>query len=108
MRILLTLIAAAAGVTLARGAFAIEPSAAESLAGASGCFACHSINRKLVGPAYKDVATRYRNDASAETELIKKVKMGGKGVWGENIMPSNGHVQDRDIRAIVQWILSIK
>ena len=89
-------------------AFAGAVHADEKLAQASGCTACHSVDKKLVGPAYKDVAAKYRGNKGAEAELIKKVKAGGKGTWGEIPMPPNGHVKDEDIKTIVQWILSLK
>lgn len=108
MRAFVTILAAAAGITLASGGLAADPKAAESLARASGCFACHGMDKKIVGPAYKDVAAKYRNDKGAEDKLVKKVKAGGKGAWGNDIMPPNAHVKDQDIKTIVQWILSIK
>jgi len=80
----------------------------EKLLQASGCTACHSVDKKLVGPAYKDVAAKYRGNKSAEANLIKKVKAGGKGVWGDIPMPPNGHVKDEDIKTLVQWILLLK
>ena len=80
----------------------------EKLLQASGCTACHSVDKKLVGPALKDVAAKYRGNKGAEAELIKKVKAGGKGTWGDIPMPPNGHVKDEDIKTLVQWILSIK
>ncbi|HEX6003414.1 MAG TPA: c-type cytochrome [Burkholderiales bacterium] len=80
----------------------------EALAKSSGCFACHTVDKKLVGPSYKDVAAKYRNDKSAAPKLAQKVKAGGKGVWGDVPMPPNGHVKDADIQTIVQWILSLK
>ena len=80
----------------------------EKLLQASGCTACHSVDKKLVGPGYKDVAAKYRGNKGAEANLIKKVKAGSKGVWGDIPMPPNAHVKDEDIKSIVQWILSIK
>jgi cytochrome c len=62
----------------------------------------------LVGPSYKDVAAKYRNDKNAEASLIKKVKEGGKGVWGDVPMPPNAQIKDSDIKSIVHWILSLK
>ncbi len=100
--------AAAAGLALASGAFAADPKAAEALAKASGCFACHGIDKKIVGPAYKEIAAKYKNDKGAEAALIKKVKAGGKGAWGDIPMPPNAHAKDGDIKSMVQWILSIK
>lgn len=89
-------------------ALAADAKAAEALAKNNGCFACHAVDKKLVGPAYKDIAAKYRSDKKAEASLIKKVKEGGKGVWGEVPMPPNGHVKDADIKTMVEWILSLK
>lgn len=97
---------AAAGLALAHGAFAAE--AGEALAKNSGCFACHAVDKKLVGPGYKEIQAKYRNDKAAEGKLIKKVKEGGKGVWGDVPMPPNAHVKDADIKTMVQWILTLK
>lgn len=80
----------------------------EKIAQASGCTACHSADKKLVGPSYKDIAAKYRGNKGAEADLVKKVKAGSKGVWGDIPMPPNAHVKDDDIKATVQWILSIK
>jgi cytochrome c len=108
MKVLFAALATAAGLTLASGAYAADPKAAEALAKSSGCFACHSIDKKVVGPAYKDVAAKYRNKKGVEAALIQKVKAGGKGAWGDIPMPPNSHVKDADIKTIVQWVLSLK
>jgi cytochrome c len=73
----------------------------------SGCVACHSIDKKVVGPAYKDVAAKYKGDKTAEAKLVAKVKAGGSGVWGNVPMPPNAQVKDEDIKTLVQWILSM-
>ena len=78
------------------------------LAKKSACTACHAIDKKLVGPAYKDVAAKYRGDADAEAMLIDKVKKGGTGVWGQIPMPPNSAVKDEDIKTLVKWVLSLK
>lgn len=80
----------------------------EKLAQANGCMTCHQMDKKVLGPSYKDVAAKYRGQAGAEAALSKKVKDGGKGVWGDMIMPPNAHVKDADIQAIVKWILAQK
>jgi cytochrome c len=98
----------AIGLAFACLALAGAAHADEKLAQASGCTACHSIDKKLVGPAYKDVAAKYRGNKDAEAELIKKVKAGGKGVWGDMLMPPNAHVKDEDIKTLVHWVLSLK
>lgn len=108
MKIVVTLITAAAAATLPADALAADARAGETLAKSSGCLACHTVDRKLVGPSYKEIADRYRKDQGAETSLAQKVKAGGKGVWGDIPMPPNAHVKDADIKTMVQWILSIK
>jgi len=80
----------------------------EKLLQASGCTACHSVDKKLVGPGYKDVAAKYRGNKGAEADLTKKVKVGSKGVWGDIPMTPNAHVKDEDIKTLVQWILGLK
>ena len=99
---------ALAGLALGAAAQAADPKAAEALAKNSGCLACHTVDKKLIGPSYRDIAAKYRGDAGAEARLIGKVKAGGKGVWGEIPMPPNAHVKDGDIKTLVQWILSLK
>ena len=108
MKILVILLAGAAAATLAAGALAADATAGEALAKASGCLACHTVDKKLVGPSYKEIADRYRKEKGAEASLIEKVKAGGKGVWGEIPMPPNAHVKDADIKTMVQWVLTIK
>ena len=104
MKTVVTLVAAAAfGM-----AFGTSAQANEALAKASGCLACHTVDKKLIGPAYKDIAAKYAGDKGAEANLIKKVKDGGKGVWGDIPMPPNAHVKDPDIKTLVVWILSVK
>jgi len=80
---------------------------AQALANKSGCLACHAVDKKIVGPSYKQVAEKYRGDKGAEAKLVEKVKKGGSGVWGQIPMPPN-NVSDADARALVSWILSQK
>ena len=82
--------------------------AQEALAKKHNCLACHTVDKKVVGPAYKEVAAKYRGDKSAEAKLVDKVKKGGVGVWGQIPMPPNATVPDADVKALVQWILSQK
>ncbi len=88
----------AAGVMASAPAFANK-----DLATKSGCMACHAVDKKLVGPAYQDVAKKYK--AADEAMLIAKVKAGGKGVWGQIPMPPNPKVSDADLKTLVTWIL---
>ena len=82
--------------------------ASEQLATKNACTACHSVDKKLVGPAYKDVAAKYRAEKGAEAKLVEKVKKGSVGVWGQVPMPPNAAVSDADAATLVKWILSIK
>jgi cytochrome c len=82
--------------------------AQEELAKKHACFACHAVDKKLVGPSYKDVAAKYRGDSGAEAKLADKVKKGSQGTWGQVPMPPNASVPDADVRALVKWILSQK
>ncbi|MBT9522445.1 MAG: c-type cytochrome [Dechloromonas sp.] len=79
----------------------------EALAKAKNCMSCHAIDKKLVGPAYKDVAAKYKGDAGAVDKLAAKVKAGGKGVWGQIPMPPNNVTPD-EAKKLVTWILSQK
>jgi cytochrome c len=79
------------------------------LAQQSGCLVCHAIGGKVVGPAWKDVAAKYRGDAGAEAKLIAAVSKGGKGVWGSMAMPANSpRVSDANIKSLVRFVLSLK
>ena len=78
------------------------------LAKKSGCLNCHALDRKILGPAYRDVAAKYRGDAGAAARLGAKVKAGGGGVWGPMPMPPNVQVADKDIATLVTWILGQK
>jgi cytochrome c len=95
--------AATVGVLLAS---AVQ--ADEKLAQSNGCLTCHSVEKKILGPAYKDVAAKYNGDKGAEASLVKKVKEGSTGVWGTFTMPPNTQVKDADIAALVKWILAQK
>ena len=93
---------AAAGIVMAG-----QAQADEALAKAKNCMACHAIDKKLVGPSYKDVAAKYKGDAKAPAMLAAKVKAGGKGVWGQIPMPPN-NVTPEEANKLVAWVLSLK
>lgn len=108
MKALLLAILAASSMLVAAPASAVDAKAAEALAQKSGCLACHSVEKKVLGPSYKDVAAKYKGNKEAEAKLIAKVKNGGSGVWGPMPMPANSpQVKDADIKTIVQWILAL-
>lgn len=82
------------------------------LAKKSGCLACHAVDKKVVGPAWKDVSAKYKGDAAARDALIKTVKAGGKGNWtevtgGVPMPPYSPRVADADIEALVDFVLSL-
>jgi cytochrome c len=87
----------------------LHASASQALARTDGCTACHSVEAKVVGPGFKEIAAKYRGDAGAETKLAAKVRQGGSGVWGQMPMPPTpANVKDEDIQILVKWILSLK
>ncbi len=94
---------AAAGVVSAGAVQAADESA---LAKTKGCLACHAVDKKVVGPAYKEVAKKYT--AKDEAMLAEKVIKGGKGVWGPVPMPPNASVTPDEAKKLVGWILSLK
>jgi cytochrome c len=79
----------------------------ESLATQYNCLACHGVANKIVGPAFKDVATKYKGDSGAVLALAGKVKNGGSGNWGPIPMPPNTAVSDANIDILVKWILAL-
>lgn len=96
------LIVTAAFAALTAPTFAqVDP----DLASASGCFACHRQDQKLIGPSYDEVYEKYQNDDGAEAYLVEKVKTGGSGVWGPIPMAPNLHVPEATIQLLVKQIL---
>ena len=87
---------------------ALDNAAAEAMMKKDGCAACHAIDKKLVGPAYVDVAAKYKGDKDAVAKLTKKVKEGGSGVWGQIPMPPNAATPTADVTDLVTWILTLK
>lgn len=106
---LIVVLAAGAGLTAfllgANPAYAADGAA---LANKNGCLACHSIDKKVLGPAFKDVGKKYKGNADAVAYLSGKIKNGSSGVWGPIPMPSNTpRVSDADIKDLSDWILSL-
>jgi cytochrome c len=73
----------------------------------NACMSCHSLDRKVVGPAFRDVARKYAGDSAAAGTLVATVKKGGKGKWGTAPMPPNPQVSDADLKKIVAWVLAL-
>ncbi len=78
------------------------------LAKSSGCLNCHTVDKKLVGPALKDIAAKYKGDPAAADKLAVKIQKGSQGVWGPIPMPPNAKVNDADAKTLAQFILSLK
>lgn len=78
------------------------------LAQKKACLACHQVDNKVVGPAYKDVAKKYKGQKGIEAKLAEKIMKGGKGAWGEVPMPANTQVNEAEAKQLVSWILSLK
>ena len=93
-------------LALVGAAFAIPAQADEALAKKHNCLACHTVDKKLVGPSYKEIAKKYKGQNVA-AQLEQKVKKGGQGVWGPVPMPPNGAVPEGDIKKLVDWILKL-
>ncbi len=80
----------------------------EALAKSKNCMACHAVDKKLVGPAYKDIAKKYAGQGDAQAKLADKVVKGGSGVWGAIPMPANPQVSADEAKKLVGWVLSLK
>jgi len=93
---------AAAGIVMAGQAHADQ-----ALAQAKNCMSCHAVDKKLVGPAYKEVAAKYKADKGAVDKLAAKIKAGGKGAWGEIPMPPNNVTED-EAKKLAAWVLATK
>jgi cytochrome c len=105
MKSIATAVLAAASLAVASSALADQ---LEDMMKKNGCNACHSEDKKIIGPSYKDVAAKYKRDAGAVAKLTEKVKKGGSGVWGPVPMPPNTQVPDADVKKMVELILALK
>jgi cytochrome c len=102
-RILVAIASLAAGIAVSTPALADL-----QLATAKNCMACHAVDKKLVGPSYKDVAAKYAGQKDAVDKLVLKVMKGGSGVWGPVPMPANAQVNADEAKKLVIWVLSQK
>lgn len=94
---------------VAGSAISAEAMANAQLAKSKNCMACHSVDAKIVGPAFKEVAKKYAGQKDAEAKLTQKVLNGGGGVWGPVAMPANkGQVTEAEAKELVKWVLSLK
>jgi len=98
--------ALAASLLLSGSSYADAIAEGEALARKSDCFSCHQPKNKVVGPSYADVAKKYKGDAGAVAKLVKKIKNGGSGVWGQVPMAAHPNMPDADVEKIVKWVLA--
>ncbi|MDA8520033.1 c-type cytochrome [Acidovorax sp. NCPPB 4044] len=80
----------------------------QALATSKNCMACHAVDKKLVGPSYKDVAAKYAGQKDAVDKLAAKIMKGGSGVWGPVPMPANAQVNEADAKKLAAWILTLQ
>jgi cytochrome c len=78
---------------------------AQGLAKKNACLSCHAVNKKIIGPPFSEIAKKYRNNPTASTYLISRVRNGGSGVWGVVAMPANRNVDQAELEIIIQWVL---
>ncbi len=88
------------------GSFSGTAHADAALAQAKNCMACHAVDRKMVGPSYKDIANRYKDDRAAVAKLAVKIRAGGAGVWGPVPMPANPQVTEAEATQLATWVMS--
>jgi cytochrome c len=94
-------------LAVACAAFMPQAWASESIAKGAGCNMCHAMDKKMLGPSYKDIAAKYKGDAAAPEKLAASVRNGSKAVWGPAAMPATpaSRLNDNDLKAVVAWIL---
>lgn len=102
MKTVLILATAAAALT------SMPALASPDLAQKKNCLACHAVDKKLIGPSYKDVAAKYAGQKDATDKLAQKIQKGGSGVWGPVPMPPNANVNADEAKALATWVMSVK
>lgn len=84
----------------------VDPQKAQTIAKKSLCLGCHAVDKKMVGPAFGQIAARYKNEPKAKEKLTQKIRQGGSGVWGVVAMPANQkNISDDELAYLLQWIL---
>ncbi len=100
------IVLAASAVLAASGAYAMDAAAAKALASKSACLACHAADKKLVGPAYKDVAAKHKGQADAVAKVSARIKSGGSGIYGAVPMPPQPNLKDDELKLLAEWVLA--
>ena len=95
-----------AAVAASLAAFGAPAMADMNLAKAKNCTACHALDKKVIGPNFKEIAAKYASDKGAVARLVGKVRQGGSGTWGQIPMPANPQVSAAEAETLVKWIMS--
>lgn len=97
---------AVSALLVTAGAYALDAAAAKALAAKSACLACHSADKKIVGPAYKDVAAKHNGQADALEKVAARIKSGGAGIYGPVPMPPQPALKDEELKLLAEWVLA--
>lgn len=100
------IVVAASALTVSLGAQALDAAAAKALATKSACLACHAADKKLVGPAYKEVAAKHKGQADAVAKVAARIKSGGSGMYGAVPMPPQANLKDDELKLLAEWVLA--
>ena len=100
------IVLAATAVLAASGAQALDAAAAKALASKSACLACHAVDKKMVGPSYKDVAAKHKGQDDAVAKVAARIKSGGSGMYGAVPMPAHPNLKDEEAKLLATWILA--
>lgn len=106
MRMIPLTLALALSGGVAASALAQDAAAAKALASKNACLACHAVDKKLVGPSYKDVAAKHKGQADALAKVSARIKSGGSGMYGPVPMPAQPNLKDEEVRVLAAWILA--
>ena len=105
--LILLLCSGQAAVAMAAENTEVSSELALALARQNNCLTCHAIDRKIVGPAWRDVANKYRHDPGAQAYLENKIAKGGSGVWGSMVMPAHPYITEAHRRILVKFVLNL-
>lgn len=100
------IVLAASALLAASGAQALDAAAAKALAAKSACLACHAVDKKMVGPSYKEVAAKHKGQADAVAKVTARIKSGGSGMYGPVPMPAQPNLKDEEAKLLATWILA--
>ncbi|WP_223909511.1 c-type cytochrome [Rhodoferax lithotrophicus] len=89
-------------------AYADDSQDVKELVQASGCLSCHSVDEKIVGPAFKDVVAKYKSDPDAIVNISQSIKNGSRGKWGRMAMPAHASLSSEELKTLAMWVMTRK